>query len=270
MKCDTLGNFVWQHSILGAPTHSAGNVIRSSGDGGCYVAAYYDGQARFLGKFVSSKNYLEDVLLLKIGANGNLLWHHTLGTGNVDKPYGMVVDKGGEVFVAAAWDSKFSSSDEVPADVSILRFDAMGNLLDSTRVGGPGSAYPTDMSLGGDGHIWLAGWFVDSLVENGNLHNAPNINHYFYQVCSDHAHVAIHDEVLPREAQLFPNPTTDKITVDLLLFSTNVVHFTLTDIQGEDVETKKPSGIRRAKDDFAILYDRFTNRFVLFTYPTRK
>lgn len=138
---------------------SSGTVQWSKTMGGSSMNEFfYRGVQLENGNFILGGSYQsagagrEDNLLIKIDANGNLIWTKIYGNSRYNVITGLAVNKDGSIV--------FSSSYENPyGELAIVKVDSNGTILWNKLFGGsdPEAAY--DMTLGQDGNIYLVGTY---------------------------------------------------------------------------------------------------------------
>lgn len=124
IKCDSLGNLVWQKTY-GGPAHEESRS----------VVALPSGEYVVMGNSNIQTNGLENVILIKIDSVGNILWEKTFGGTNTDMGHSMVLTPDGG-FAIVGYTTSFGAQG---ADIYLLKVDASGNLVWEKRFGGGAS-----------------------------------------------------------------------------------------------------------------------------------
>ncbi len=171
----TTGDFIWAKAFGGAGADAGVSVTTVTG-GGLAVSGFFEGQADFGGQQVSAMAGSQDIFVLRLDADGNVLWVRTGGGADSDIPYGIAADsegnivttgsfKGAATFSGQAMTSTFDPILEEPSyDIHILKYGPQGAL----QWGKQGAAEYEDRGMaiatGQDGSIFVAGQFSDTIT----------------------------------------------------------------------------------------------------------
>jgi len=117
--------------------------------GNLYVCGWTDSDdfPTTQGAYDSSYNGDGDCFVAKFGTTGSLLWSTYIGSGSAELPYALAVDASGDVVIVGKTDSDAfpttqGAEDEThngTSDGFVTKFDAAGDLLWSTYLGGFGN-----------------------------------------------------------------------------------------------------------------------------------
>jgi hypothetical protein len=142
VKLDPAGNLVWQRA------YAAGEIV--DGRGGITVAS--DGSVYVAGALQTSKSNAVDmdVLLLKLAADGTLVWDRTWGGKDGEEPLAVAVGADGNVLFAGGT-SSFGADDAYYVQVS-----PDGKGLSAATWGGAGLESGAGVGAGADGVVSLA------------------------------------------------------------------------------------------------------------------
>ncbi|PMQ02381.1 MAG: hypothetical protein CBR30_01695 [Dictyoglomus sp. NZ13-RE01] len=143
LKLDADGNLVWKKTFGGSSDDEA-NSIQQTSDGG-YIVAGYTSSFGAGGR---------DVYILKLDANGNLVWQKTFGGSGWDEAYSIqqTSDSG---YIVAGYTESFGDSDE---DVYILKIDENGELVWEKIFGGKYYDVVSSIQQTSDGGYIVAGY----------------------------------------------------------------------------------------------------------------
>jgi uncharacterized protein YuzE len=130
LKLDTNGNVTWQKTYGGTNMDQA-NSIHETLDGGYIVAGYTDSFNASFG--------VSDYWVLKLDANGNVVWQKTYGGTSVDKAKSIQATSDGGYIVAG-------STGSYGNNYWVLKLDADGNVIWQKTYGG-GSNINTATSI---------------------------------------------------------------------------------------------------------------------------
>jgi hypothetical protein len=142
IKLDANGNKVWEKTFGGSDYDWAYSIQQTS-DGGYIIAGW-------TGSFGAGEN---DVYIIKLDANGNLVWEKTYG-GNVDdEAYSIQQTKDGGYIVAGYTDSFGAGWD----DIYIIKLDVNGNKVWQKIYGGSNDDKAYSIQQTKDGGYIVAG-----------------------------------------------------------------------------------------------------------------
>jgi hypothetical protein len=142
VKINLNGNVIW-NKTYGWSMDDAGRAIAQTADNNYVVAGYTDS--------VGNGDY--DFLLLKIDANGNMIWSKTYGGTQSDMAYAIVAAPDGCV-VAGDTHSKGAGD----SDAWVIKVDLNGNLLWDTTAGGSGFDMPSCITASSSGGYLVGGF----------------------------------------------------------------------------------------------------------------
>ncbi len=159
-----LGEVDWVKSFGGTGEDTAQAVMQTS-DGGFAVLGYSSSTD---GDIVGKTTEVNDYWLLKLDAEGNLLWNKTYGGTKDDRGQSVVqTSEGGYAIVGYAMsDDGDGSNNEGFHDNWILRLDANGNILWEKSFGFSGHDHSYDVTQTSDGGLFFAG-FLDVTSSGG-------------------------------------------------------------------------------------------------------
>jgi gliding motility-associated-like protein len=133
LRLDTKGEVLWQ-KMYGGSLEDYVRAITLTNDGGYYVA----GQTQSNDGDVSGNHGLLDFWIIKINANGNLLWQKTLGGSDYDNARGIqATPDGGCVAVGNTYSTNGNvTGNHGAGDYWVTRLDPQGNLQWQKTLGG--------------------------------------------------------------------------------------------------------------------------------------
>ncbi len=112
LRLDASGNVLWQRTY-GGPGDEWAGLGTPAGDGGFILSGYTD----------SSGAGQQDVWVLKIGADGHIVWQKTIGGTGQEWPYSMLPVQDGFLIAAASYASGGHESG------LLIKLDGSGNVL---------------------------------------------------------------------------------------------------------------------------------------------
>ncbi len=159
-----LGEIDWVKNYGGSGEDTAQEIIHTS-DGGYAVLGYTNSTD---GDITGKSLAVNDYWLLKLDAEGNLLWNKTYGGSKDDRGQSVIeTDDGGFAIVGYAMsDDGDGTNNEGFHDNWILRLDASGNILWERSFGFSGHDHSYDVVQTVDGGFFFAG-FLDVTQSGG-------------------------------------------------------------------------------------------------------
>ncbi|MEM7037070.1 MAG: hypothetical protein AAF570_08845, partial [Bacteroidota bacterium] len=166
---------VWVLSLSGVGNLNWSTVFGGSGADECFdLAATMDGGWMVAGRSASGDGDIgqnrgaDDMLLMKMDANGVPQWHRTYGGSATE--YGIQVQPNAAGYLLGGW--TLSSDGEVwghagGIDIWILQLDAAGDTLWTRTYGGSGDAVLLSMKMAQNGDFFLAGFTENEGDEAG-------------------------------------------------------------------------------------------------------
>ena len=147
IKTDTNGNLIWDKIFDGEGTplsHDSGSSIALTSDGGYIIAG---------GTFTTQDTYGYNVWLIKIDAEGNMLWDEKFGGADGEFVSSvMQTNDGGYVMVGV---DSYSNPDE---KLWLIKTDGNGEFLWEQKYGGMGTARGESVQQTSDGGYVIAGF----------------------------------------------------------------------------------------------------------------
>jgi hypothetical protein len=174
-KYDTAGNFIWAKQVGGFAGIEEARSVCQDALGNVYVTGFFTGQADM---DPSNASLLipsaggQDVWVMKLDANGNLVWVKTFGGTSADQANEIVIDQQGNVVVAGSFrmtadlDPGAGTVSVTSAgfdDAYVVRFDSSGQYQWSATFGNTGSDIANTVDVDANGNIILAGFFQNSI-----------------------------------------------------------------------------------------------------------
>ena len=151
-----------------------------SGDEGYSIIQTSDGGYAIAGYTKSFGAGEADVYVVKLDANGNLLWTKTIGGKEDEKGYSIIQTSDGG-YAIAGYTTSFGAGG---ADVYVVKLDAKGNLQWTKTIGGKENDKGYSIIQTSDGGYAIAGYtglgvYVVKLDANGNLQWTKTISPEF-------------------------------------------------------------------------------------------
>lgn len=154
VKIDSIGNIQWQHSYGGSNYDEADDIVQTS-DGGYAFA----GSTESTNGDVTFNHGFNDEWIVRIDANGNLLWQKALGGSQDDFANSIQQTSDNGFIVAGETDSQDGNvtSYHGSSDYWIIKLDESGNTLWQKTYGGSSADNATSIRSTADGGYIVAG-----------------------------------------------------------------------------------------------------------------
>lgn len=141
------GEVEWQYNYGGGKGEKAMDIVQAR-DGGFvfvgYTKSYAKGQ--------------QDAWVVKLDAQGKMLWQKSLGGPNVEDANAVTPAKGGGYIVVGRVDTKIEGSEKYNKDIYIVKVDEAGKELWSKTIKGAKNEEANAVVELPDGRIAVAGW----------------------------------------------------------------------------------------------------------------
>ena len=154
IKLDAVGNIVWQRTFGGSGDDVPAS-IRQTTDGGYIVAGYTESNDGD----VSGNNGLRDFWIIRLDAEGNLIWQRALGGTRFDQAACVQQTRDGGFIIVGESNSRDGdvSQNNGGVDFWVVKLDAGGNLIWEKSLGGPGGEGAQSVQQTSDGGYIIAG-----------------------------------------------------------------------------------------------------------------
>ncbi len=244
-KIDDSGRFLWARQA-GGPYEDSGIAVAVDQQGASYVTGSFMGTADFDTITLQSEGD-EDIFVAKYNASGNILWARRAGGSSLDVGSDIIIDGASGCIVTGfyAWNGQFGT---IPMtsygreDSFVAKYDEAGNAVWVKGAGGISEDRGTGVSMDGEGHIYLTGWF-----ERDNTFDAISITStghrdMFVAKLENTTRVDDVKETAMRPEPFFlfdnaPNPFNAQTTISYWLQDAANVRMTFFNMQGRTVDT---------------------------------
>jgi hypothetical protein len=159
---DPGGDVQWLWNA-GALASDAATAVAPAGDGGWIVSISF-GQAFEMGKAWMKSRGGDDAALVKLSAEGDLVWFTQIGGESGDEITHVDVDPAGNIYVLGVFKGTLSLGGDAltsagDLDLFVARFDSVGNHVWSKRIGNAFAERPGGLTVDPAGHVALTGSF---------------------------------------------------------------------------------------------------------------
>jgi uncharacterized membrane protein YqhA len=233
---------------MGGQYRDDGKSIYVDDSGFIYTTGSFTDKVDFdwvINNFFLTSNGGYDIFLQKMDNNGNFLWAKSMGGANRDIGNSLQIDDLGNVFITGLFEEKvdFDPNGNVfelnavgLQDIFIQKLDSNGNLIWAINMGGKSYDRGIDLVIDNKENVYTTGTFreiVDFDPGAGSQFISSNgIYDIFIQKISD-KYVGI-ESIQPSKINLYPNPTTGLINIQLPEGSINA-QLQILDITGKTV-----------------------------------
>lgn len=225
VKVDDVGEIIWQRSYGGGHIDDA-NAIATMADGGYAVVGSTlssDGDVTgYHGQF--------DIWIMKLDANGQLVWQRATGGTALDLVGGLVTHVDGGITVAGWTESTNGdiTSTNGSRDAWLVRLNGEGNLVWERTMGGSSSELFTALIRTVDNGFVAAG---GSSSTDGDVtcdHSGADV--WLVKLSAEPVGVT---ERFPNPVRsLYPNPVQEVLTIELNIVDPETVYYTWLDVTG--------------------------------------
>jgi uncharacterized delta-60 repeat protein len=143
LKIDPAGNIIWQRAFAGGDVTDARGGVAVAPDGSAYVAGGFQGPT-------GGSGFANDALLLKVAADGSLVWDRTWGGGSGDFAQDVAVAPDGNIVFVGGTDSFGQGGGN---DVFFLRLAPSGKVADALTWGSAGVDDGRGVDVASDGTV---------------------------------------------------------------------------------------------------------------------
>lgn len=153
----------------GGKKHDKIRGIAVDQEGNCYVTGEFTETAQFADQSVTSRGNM-DFVLAKYDPAGKLLWIQTAGGKDIDRGYGVAVDRAGNSYVTGHFQSPTfqiggkTLKNQGDYDYFIAKYDPQGKLLWAESAGGTGYDYGHGIAVTPEGDCYVAGSFAGDVT----------------------------------------------------------------------------------------------------------
>ena len=173
LKLNASGDIIWQKTY-GGSNPDFDTYGQQTTDGGFLVAGYSDSGAT--GDKTEASNGQRDYWILKLDANGNIVWQNAMGGSLIDRVQAAAQTPDGG-YIIAGFSSSPLSGDKTEAnyggtDYWIVKLNATGSIVWQNTIGGNASDALRDLIPTSDGGYLAGGYSLSSIsgekTENSN------------------------------------------------------------------------------------------------------
>jgi len=217
-KYDASGNALWAKGAGGAGSDNP-NCISTDASGNVYVSGYYDSPSIISGATTLTNAGGVDVFIIKYDASGNVLWAKRAGGTADERAYSIATDAAGNVYIAGFFLSSSlilgttTITNAGIADIFIIKYDALGNVLWAKGAGGTGVDVCNGISIDVSGNLFVTGYFGNPSITFGatTLSNTGSNDIFIAKLGA--ITTAIKETTFEDGISIYPNPTKDILNI---------------------------------------------------------
>lgn len=162
------------------------NAVTTDTKGNVYYTGYFQKVGVFGTKTVRAVGG-DDILVAKLGPNGTYMWVTSAGGVNSDRAHSIAVDANGNVYVAGyfrdvATFGSTSLASQGNHDGFVAKLDPTGKWLWAKRFGGKSNDKAYGVEVDGNGNVYVAGFFVQSMTIEGKTYQATGTDFYVVKI----------------------------------------------------------------------------------------
>lgn len=109
----------------------------------------------------------QNILVVKLSADGELIWQKHYGTDKEESGSDIVVDKNGDVFVVGNTKGAMEGTSKGLTDCFILHLNSNGDKMNTVQLGTPGEDFGNSVVIGND-RIYVCGSTTGNMVDINN------------------------------------------------------------------------------------------------------
>jgi hypothetical protein len=146
IKLSEDGIIEWRKTYGGISNETCTSIAKTT-DGGFVLTGYTSSNS---GDFAGMSKGNEDIFVMKIDANGSMLWAKTYGGSGIDRGASITITLDGNYLLTGLFfsnDGDFSAMNKGDADMFIAKIDAKGTLLWNKGIGGSALDYGNHVTV---------------------------------------------------------------------------------------------------------------------------
>ncbi|MBP6973395.1 MAG: SBBP repeat-containing protein, partial [Syntrophorhabdus sp.] len=161
LKLNSYGTLLW-HTFHGSSSNDTGNGIAVDNDGNVYVTG--ESYATW-GTPITPYSGGYDIVVLKLGSSGTLLWHTFHGSNHFDYGNGIAVDESGNVYITGhsfdTWGTPINPYSGA-CDIVVLKLNSSGAYQWHTFYGSSSSDIGYGIAVDTGGNVYVTGTSFDT------------------------------------------------------------------------------------------------------------
>ena len=254
IKLDSNGILQWQKTFGGSNYDYLAKTLVTL-DGGYLLLGY--SESNISGNKSDFCRGLSDYWILKISSVGNIEWQKTIGGNDQDYLYDATLTSNNGYLVTGSSLSPVSG-DKTTVNVGsfdawLVKLNLFGDVIWQKSIGGNAEDGFNNVIQTADGGIFLSGSTNSNI--SGNIEEAPIGMSDYWVLKLEPESLSINENNSLSSVQIYPNPTTNSITVNFGTFqetvSVSIINVigqlisrkTLSQISEQQLQINEPNGI---------------------------
>ncbi|MCX6351913.1 MAG: T9SS type A sorting domain-containing protein [Bacteroidetes bacterium] len=188
VKYNKNGVVLWAKQIGGTGNYQNEYIsdLKIDAQGDLLICGTFSSRSITIGSYKFANNFSNssDIFIAKMDGDGNVKWAKQIGGSSYQHINELVPDALGNIYVIGSFRSnsikigkttlKNTNAVNQEADGFVAKLDSTGNAIWAKRLGGFSEDYPTAISLGNKGNLYIAGnSYSDSIfIDNFKLYGA--------------------------------------------------------------------------------------------------
>jgi hypothetical protein len=230
-KLDSSGNFIWAKS-MGSTNHDYGLSITTDNSNNVYTTGYFEFSVDFnpgSGLDILNSIGSRDIFIQKLDKNGNYIWAKTFGGNGQDRGNVILTDSLNNVYLSGLYidtvdfnydTTTFNLYSDGDNDIFLLKLDSNGTFIWANSLGGQGNDNVFSMHHDVNGDLYMTGWFNDTADFNpgsniSNLFTNGSYDIFILKLSQSTGTPITEVPYNTLDVNIFPNPTTGKINLEL-------------------------------------------------------
>jgi len=248
LKTDKDGILVWEKTFGGSGEDEIYSVRQIAGNN--YYLAGTSNSSKGGDKSQESQGG-NDYWLIKLNESGTNIWDKTFGGNKDDKLLASTFTNKDHYILAGSSNSDVSGDKSQPgqgsSDYWIIDVDGYGNKVSDQRIGGSGEDELRTVTTTKDGGLLLGGRSISGASGDRTQPSQGGTDYWLVKVTpANTTIVAVRSTTLPEELIVnsefttfvaYPNPSSDKVTINFTLPQTQAVSLKVLNSQGQEVQT---------------------------------
>lgn len=210
------GTNLWLQKAGSGSGYCGGIGIDIDADGNSYVTGYFHGSISFGSLQLSSSNgMLNEVFLAKCNTNGAYQW--AVKPDGIGQGEHVSVTESGECYVSGTFYRTLRIGTNVLSNAAnsaifLIKADTIGQFVAAQQIGGIHNATLGECKVSSQG-VFVSGSFLDSLTLSPSIGVIGDTSSYHLFVAKMNTVTEVVEHPLNDEFVVFPNPSSDHITV---------------------------------------------------------
>lgn len=253
IKIDSIGNILWQKTIGGNDTDYILNIIPKSNN----FILVGSSKSNISGDKTENSRGGFDCWIMEIDSTGIIIWQKTIG-GNNDDTFGYIINSNDGNYILSGSSSSNISGEKTENskggfDAWIMKINPTGNIIWQKTIGGNNLDGLFAISQEVDNSFLLTG--VSNSTISGDITENPIGGLDYWILKLEPESLSINENNSLSSVQIYPNPTTNSITVNFGAFqetaSVSIINVvgqlisrqTFSQISEQQLQINEPNGI---------------------------